>query len=119
MTTKLQQLRLQAEELAAQIAAEEEAAAATAFTKIEKIINESGITLDQLAEHFGIHSSPAKPKKQKDGGSTGSRKPAEAKYALLSDPTITWSGRGLLPRPFQAAINADPKLTKESFLIKK
>lgn len=119
MTTKLAQLRAQAAEIAAAIAAAEQEAALTAFSRIEEILKESGITLDQLALHFGFGSRTTKAKIQKIGADASGRKPAEAKYALLSDPSVTWSGRGLLPRAFKAAIDADPSLTKESFLIRK
>lgn len=119
MTSKLEQLRAQAAQIAAQIAAAEQEAKLTAFSQIEEILKESGITLDQLSLHFGFGSKTKKEKSQKVNTEATVRKTAEAKYALISDPSVKWSGRGLLPRQFQAAIAADPSLTKESFLIRK
>lgn len=117
MTTKLAQLRAQAAEIAAAIAVAEQEAALTAFSRIEEILKESGMTIDQLAEHFGFGSKTTKAKSQKVNIDATVRKPAEAKYQLPSGEL--WSGRGLLPRAFRAAIDANPSLTKDSFLIRK
>ena len=80
---------------------------------ISRVMEEYELELSDIAAHLGLELPPKKAKAI-DGRKRASPAP---KYQSL-DGKFTWSGRGGLPRFIKEAIAANPRLTKDDFLIK-
>lgn len=107
MDKSIEELLKQRAEIDAEIEKARTQARSTAFSEIERILGTSGITIQELSQHFS-----------KKGGATTDKKRtvAAAKYVDPADPKNTWSGRGKPSRWLQAYLNQGQKL--EEFLIK-
>ena len=108
----VKELKAQRDALNRQI---EEAIAASKnslWEQINLLLDENEVTPAELVKHYAgssIATSISNVSKKRDK--------VPAKYQSL-DGTQTYSGRGQLPRWMRDAIELNPKLTKESFLIK-
>lgn len=114
MVSKIEQLKAQMAELAAQLELEESNALAAAFSKIDKIILDSNITVEQLIEHLGLAGS--KPSKKTPAGPKGVRASPKITHQDPANPSNTWSSRGRAPRWLQAYI--DSGKSKDDYKVK-
>ena len=80
-------------------------ARAAAFSEIERILDTTGITIQELQQHLATK-----------GGADKKRAAAVAKYIDPANPKNTWSGRGRPSKWLQAYLDSGKKL--EDFLIK-
>jgi DNA-binding protein H-NS len=114
MASKIEQLKAQMAELAAQIQIEESNALAAAFSKIDKIIADSNIKPEQLIEHLGL--AVAKSSKKPSTGTKAVRASPRVTHQDPANPNNVWTSRGRPAKWLQAYI--DQGRSKDEFLVK-
>ena len=116
--SKIDDLRRAAEAAIAALAAAEAEAKDAAWGKIDKLILDAGINIDQVIEHFNIEVAPApvSTKRLSTGEKSSSRSSPKITHVDPANPENTWTSRGRPARWLQAYL--DSGRSKDEFLVK-